>query len=190
MTRLNVFATSALLLSSLIACGGEPSAAEPPVRETLAIRYVSEPEVQVHAQPDPSSPVLANFQFAETVSVLADQGEWSEIRVNLDQSGWALRSQLSDTSPQAPAAADGSPTPRFKVPPSPIFSPGGASGEIVLEASVNTAGRITDIRTIRNTTGRPDLEAQNKAELMKAEFYPLRSGGELRPFIYEHRVTY
>lgn len=179
---------TALLILTLVGCASEEPDI-PPAREAIAIRYVSEPGVEIHAEPRSSSAVLTTYRFGETVTVLDTEGEWSEIRLELERSGW-VPSALLSAERQEQTAADGSPVPRFRVAPNPVFSPSGASGEIVLEASVNTDGDVLDVRTIRNTTGRNDLEARNRAELRKASFYPLLVNGHPRQFIYEHRVTY
>lgn len=179
---------TALLIATLGGCSSE-TADIPAAREAIAIRYVSEPDVEIHAEPHASSAVLTTYRFGETVTVLDTEGEWSEVRLELERSGWVPSASLS-TDRQEQTAADGSPVPRFRVAPNSVFSPSGASGDIVLEASVNTDGDIVDVRTIQNTTGRTDLEAQNRAELRKASFYPLLVNGQPRQFIYEHRVRY
>ena len=182
--------TAPLLLVFAVACG-EPPAAVPAAREPIAIRFVVAEELPIHGSKSVDSPVLSTYQAGERVSVLADEGEWSEIRITFDTSGWAKKSLLGDAPPGDTATTGGgSSSPRFKVPPSPVFSPGGAKGEITLEATVNTDGDVTAVKTIVNTTGRPDLEAQNVAALRQAKFYPLIVAGTRKTFIYEHRITY
>jgi uncharacterized protein YgiM (DUF1202 family) len=190
------FPARALLASAvfafLAACGGnEPLA---PHRDTVAIRYVSDDQVALRAEPDESSPAVATYMFGETASVLAETDGWAEVRIDFERSGWVPASSLQPEPPSAGAVQTtgprGSPTPRFRITPNPIFSGSGARGEIVFEASVNTAGEIFAIRTLRNTTGNPALEAQNREELRRARFFPLEVGGVAKPFIYEHRVEY
>lgn len=184
MTRI----PTALLALAVIGCA--PEAPDlPPTRDAIAIRYVSKPEIQIHAEPRAGAAVLTSYRIGETVTVLSEREDWTEIRLDLERSGWVPSGSLSAEPPQR-TAADGSPEPRFRVAPNPVFSPSGARGEIVLEASVNTDGDVVEVRTLRNTTGRPDLEAQNRSELRKAKFYPLLVNGQVRQFIYEHRVTY
>ncbi len=179
------------ILALLVAACGETPADAPPAREPIAIRYVAAEELPIHRSQDEASPILATYETGERVSVLADQGEWSEVRITFDTSGWVRSAQLSDEpAGELAASGGGSSSPRFKVPPAQVFSPGGVSGDIVLEADVNTDGEVTDVRTVANTTGRMDLEAKNVAELRKATFYPLLVGGARKPFIYEHRISY
>ena len=177
-------------LAFLAACGGDEPLAEH--RDTVAIRYISEDQVVLRAEPNESSPEVATYMYGETASVLAEQNGWAEVRIDFERSGWVPLASLQPESPSAGAVQttgpSGSPTPRFRITPNPIFSGAGARGEIVFEASVNTAGEIFDIRTLRNTTGNPALEAQNREELRRARFFPLEVGGVAKPFVYEHRV--
>lgn len=180
-----------LILPLLALACGEKAPSVPPAREPVAIRYVAADELPIHQAKDEASPVISTFQIGAPVSVLADQGDWSEVRITFDSSGWVRRDQLSDTPPgDIAASGGGSSTPRFRVPPAQVFSPGRVSGEIVLEADVNTDGEVTGVRAIANTTGRADLEAKNVEELRKAKFYPLVIGGARKTFIYEHRISY
>ncbi|MFN2441248.1 MAG: SH3 domain-containing protein [Thermoanaerobaculia bacterium] len=183
---------TALALLLLAGCAGEEPLAPP--RDTLAIRYVADDEVVLRAEPDASSRQVATYLFGETASVLSERDGWAEVRIDFERSGWVPASSLQAESPSAGAVettgADGSPIPRFRIMPNPIFSGSGARGEIVLEASVNTAGEIFEVRTLRNTTGNPALEAQNREELRRARFFPLKVGGVAKPFVYEHRVEY
>ncbi len=163
----------------------------PAAREPIAIRYVIADELPIRKAKDETSPAIATFQIGAPVSILADDGAWSEVRITFDTSGWALRAHLADSPPgNIAASGGGSATPRFKVPPTQVFSPGRVSGEIVLEADVNTDGEVTAVRALSNTTGRSDLEAKNVEELRKASFYPLVVGGARKAFIYEHRISY
>ncbi|HVR42822.1 MAG TPA: SH3 domain-containing protein [Thermoanaerobaculia bacterium] len=182
MRRVLVAAIGALSLT----CGERAEA--PPARDPIGIRYVATDEMPVRGRPAETGAVTARFGVGERVSILAERGEWVEVRITFDRSGWARRDDLSD-SPLTTSGGAGS-APRFRTPPSPVFSPTGVSGEIVLEAQVNTDGDIVGVRTLRNTTGRPDLEAKNAAELRGARFYPLIVGGARRSFVYEHRVEY
>jgi hypothetical protein len=179
------------VLVILTAACGEPPAPVPEAREPIAIRYVAADELPLFQARDEASAVLATFEAGERVSVLADAGEWSEVRITFDSSGWARKAHLSDTPPgEMATTGGGSSSPRFKVPPSQVFSPGGVSGQIVLEAHVNTDGDVIEVKTLANTTGRGDLEAKNAEELRRATFYPLIVAGTRKAFIYEHRISY
>jgi outer membrane biosynthesis protein TonB len=168
----------------LVACAKE--VVVPPARETIAVRYVSVPKAEIRSSASPTAEVISTRKVGEKVSVLADQGEWSEVEVTLGSSGWIQKSALSD----APESGSTSENVRFATPPNPVYSQGGAKGEILLEASVNTDGDVTSVRTILNTTGNAALEARNQEELKRAKFYPMIRNGKTEPFIYVHRAQY
>lgn len=179
----------ALALLLLAACKQETVVTDTtPVdtREAIAIRYVSSPELPVREQPNDSAPVLVTYQNGESVSVLADKGEWVELR-NGDGSGWARAADLTDAAGRQ--AAEENPQPKFKVVPMPVSAPS-AKGEIYLEADVNSDGEVMSVRTISNTTGSAALEAQNTAALQNAKFFPITQNNQRVKFKYYHRVTY
>lgn len=155
-------------------------------REPVAVRYVSAPELPVRAQPNDQAEVLATYQNGEAISVLADKGEWLEVKTG-DRAGWARAADL--TTAEGKQQAEENPEPKFRVMPLPVSAPS-ARGEIYLEADVNSEGEVLTIRTITNTTGSAALAAQNTSALMRARFYPIVQDGERKPFKYYHRVTY
>lgn len=155
-------------------------------REPVAIRYVGSPELPVREQPDDKAPILVTYQNGESISVLAEKGEWVEVRSG-DGSGWARAADLTTAAGKAEAEAN--PQPKFRVIPMPVSAPS-AKGEIYLEADVNSDGEVTAVRTLSNTTGSPALEAQNTAALQNAKFFPIVQKNQRMKFKYYHRVTY
>lgn len=155
-------------------------------REPVAVRYVEPPELPVREQANDTAPILATYQYGEAISILADKGEWVEVRVG-DGSGWTRASGL--TSAEVIAEAEANPQPKFKVMPMPVSAPS-ARGEIYLEADVNSEGEITAVRTITNTTGSMALEAQNIAALKASRLYPIVQNNQRRSFKYYHKVSY
>jgi hypothetical protein len=155
-------------------------------REPVTVKYVGAPELSVRQQPNDTAAVIATYQNGEAVSVLADKGEWLEVRTG-DQAGWARASELVDAA--AAEEAEDDPQPKFRVMPLPVSAPS-AHGEIYLEADVNSDGEVVNVRTITNTTGSMALETQNTAALKAARFYPIVQNGERVKFKYYHRVTY
>jgi uncharacterized protein YgiM (DUF1202 family) len=179
-------AAAALLLFA--ACGKETPVATGTVdtREPVAIRYVGAPELSVREQANDTAPVIATYQNGEAISILADKGEWVEVRSG-DGSGWAKAADL--TTAEGKTAQEEVPTPKFKVMPLPVSAPS-ARGEVYLEADVNSDGEVIHVRTISNTTGSDALASQNSAALRSAKFFPIVMKGERKPFKYYHKVTY
>lgn len=181
-------AAAALLL--LVACRQERTITTGTVpmdtREPVAVRYVGAPELQVREQANEAAPVINTYQNGEAMTVLAEQGDWAEVRTG-DRTGWVRKADL--TSAEEIQAAEDNPQPKFRVIPMPVSAPS-ARGEIYLEADVNSDGEITAIRTVSNTTGSMALEAQNIAALKAARFFPIVQDNQRKKFKYYHRVTY
>jgi uncharacterized protein YgiM (DUF1202 family) len=178
-----------LLAFALVACNqSEPVASTATVdtREPVRVAYVGAPELNVREQPSDSAAVLSTYQNGEAISVLADKGEWVEVRSG-DGSGWAKASDLTDAAGKT--AADTNPEPKFKVIPMPVSAPS-ARGAIYIRAKVNTDGEITSTEILENTTGSVALAEQNASALKNARFHPMIVKGERRQFEYFHRVSY
>jgi hypothetical protein len=181
--------TCAALAVLLVACKGETAVTDTVVadtREPISVMYVGAPELPVREQANEASPVIATYQNGEAVSVLAEKGEWTEVRTG-DRSGWAKKAEL--TTAEGKEQAEEDPQPKFRVMPMPVSAPS-AQGEIYIEADVNTDGDVTNIRILTNTTGSVALAEQNASALRSAKFHPIIQGNERRKFKYYHRVTY
>ena len=180
----------AAVLLLFAACRGEETkpflAEETDTREPIGTYYVTGPELPLRQKPDTAAAVITTFQNGEKVSVLAQQGEWAEVRTG-DRSGWARMADLGTA--QAAAQEAGTPTARFVKTPSPVTNLT-TKGEIYIEADVNTDGDVVNTRIIHNTTGSDGLAAQNAAALKLAKLYPILKNGARQPFKYYHRVTY
>ncbi len=179
----------AILALLVAACSSEaPVTDTTPIdtRTPIKISYVGSPELPVRERADENAPIIATYGNGEAVSVLAEKGEWVEVRTG-DRSGWAKQSDL--TTAEAKAAAEENPQPKFQLMPMPVSAPS-ARGEIYIEADVNTDGEVTSVRMIQNTTGSQALGNQNMDALRQAKFYPIVIKGERKQFKYYHRVTY
>jgi len=175
-----------LLVLALLACSNPPP--EPPPREPIGVLYVGAPQLPIHGKPRDSSRVLSTYRQGEAVTILATEGEWVEVRLGSGNTGWAKKSLL--TAVQNAGEFSSATSPRFRVQPNPVYSHQKISGEIILEASVNSDGDIVSVRTLRNTTGSKALEGENRSALMRARFYPMLIRGRRQPFVYEYRVEY
>jgi TonB family protein len=177
-----------LLLLLVIACKQETVVDTTPTdtRQPVAIRYVGSPELAVREQPNDTAPVLVTYQNGEGVSVLAEKGEWVEVRTG-DRAGWARAAEL--TTAEGKQESEDNPQPKFRIMPMPVSAPS-VHGEIYLEADVNTDGEVVAVRTLVNSTGSTALEAQNTQALKAARFYPIVRKNQRVKFKYDHRVTY
>jgi hypothetical protein len=181
--------TIALLttLLALAACIQRPAAkpVDPPARMAIAIQFVGAPVMTVYAEPRADAPIVTSYNIGETVSVLAQKAEWSEIRLT-EGTGWVKSSELITAEQQA--ELDKNPVPRFYVAPAAV--PGKGHGQIAMEAKVNTDGEVIDVKVTQNSVRDPKLVEANVAALKAAKFYPLLQKGLRSPFTYEHKVSY
>jgi len=155
-------------------------------REPVGVLYVASPEMPVHEKADEKARVVATYQSGEAISVLAKKGEWAEVRTGAG-SGWAKLSDLMDA--EAKKQTEASPDVRFRIMPLPVSAPS-AHGEIYIRAEVNSDGDVVSTTVMENTTGSPQLAAQNEQALKSAKFYPIIQKNERKPFQYFHKVTY
>ena len=171
----------------LAACNSEPSSTETTdTRMPIEVQYVRDAALKIHTKAADDAPVVTTYQHGESVSVLSRRGAWAEVRI-ASGSGWVHASELAGAA-EATKEADNT-KPHFTRELQPVSQPG-AHGDIVLEADVNTDGAVTNVRTIRNTTGSASLEARNIASLRQATFTPVVRHGRREAFVYEHRVHY
>lgn len=177
-----------LFLLFAFSCKQEPVVTETvDTREPVGVWYVGAPAgMKVRQQPNDAAPEIAAYQSGEAISVLAQKGDWAEVRVGVG-SGWAKMADLTDA--EGKAKLENNPEVRFRIMPLPVSAPS-AHGEVYIEADVNTDGDVTATRILINTTNSPALASQNAAALMSAKFYPIVQKNERKPFKYYHRVTY
>ncbi|HXG59294.1 MAG TPA: SH3 domain-containing protein [Thermoanaerobaculia bacterium] len=184
-----------MILSALLLLGScteqeppvtAPERVAPHLRPAIKVLYVGVPTLIVHAAPNDTSPEVGRFGYTETVSILAEQGDWVEIRT-VDGSGWARTAELI-TGQQAEEILR-NPTPRFLREPAKVPDPR-AHGTILLEAKVNTDGEVVDVKVVRNTTNSRQLAEANAEALKAAAFYPMIQKGKRVAFTYQHTVYY
>jgi uncharacterized protein YgiM (DUF1202 family) len=173
---------------SFASCNSEtPNSATTDTRMPIEVQYVRDSALKIHTKAADDAPVVTTYQHGESVSVLSRRGTWAEVRT-ASGSGWVHVAELADAAEATKTEADNT-KPHFTREPQPVTQPG-AHGEIVLEADVNTDGVVTNVRTLRNTTGLTSLEMRNAESLRQAVFTPVVRHGRREAFVYEQRVHY
>jgi TonB family protein len=155
-------------------------------RHAVAIQYVAVPTLLIHASPSETSDVITKYGFGETVSVLSHRGNWAELRMFDNSSGWVLANELMNADTAKTLVSD---TPRFFKEPQAVDG-GRSHGEIGLQAKVNTDGTVIEVTTTKNTTGSKTLGEKNAEALKQAQFYPITQKGQRMTFFYTHSVYY
>jgi uncharacterized protein YgiM (DUF1202 family) len=176
-----------IAILGLAACDNEPKVEATDTRMPIEVQYVRDRALKIHSNADDNAPVVTTYQHGESVSVLARRGAWAEVRT-ASGSGWAHANELADAAEASKAEADNV-KPHFTREPQPVTQPG-IHGDVVLEADVNTDGIVTNVRTLKNTTGSMSLETRNAQSLRAAVFTPVVRHGRREAFVYEHRVHY
>jgi uncharacterized protein YgiM (DUF1202 family) len=171
----------------LFSCMQKPKPVAQASTETpVAIQYVAVPTLKIHTAPNEASDVITKYGFGETVSVLSHRGNWAELRMFDNSSGWVLTNELMSADDAKKLVND---TPRFYIEPQKV--PGGrAHGEIDMQAKVNTDGTVISVVMTKNTTGSKALADQNVAALGQAQFFPIAQKGQRMTFFYTHNVYY
>jgi len=155
-------------------------------RAPVAIMYVGVPTMSIHMFPGADTAVISKYGFGETVSVLAHKGEWAELRMFDNRSGWVLASELM-TAEQAKEQV--SEVPHFYREPAKVEG-GRSHGQIEMQAKVGADGVVTTVQVTKNTTGNNALAEQNATALQQAQFYPVSQKGQRMTFTYTHSVWY
>lgn len=178
-----------LLTVTAISCRTKPAPTATPtagVRYATEIAYVGVPSLKIYAQPNDAAQPVTQYGYTETVSVLAKNGDWAEVRT-VDGSGWAHAKELVPLAEVDKILKD--PNPRFASNPTAVPRPG-ARGEIILEAKVNTDGDVVDVKTVSNTTGIAALAVANSDALRQSHFFPMVQKGQRVTFFYQHHIYY
>ena len=171
-----------------LACTTRPPAAPPAdaIRTAIDTKYVGVPSMKIYSEASEISPVVTEYGYTETVSILARRGEWVEVRT-VEGSGWAKEAELIDGATVDEVLKN--PAPKFLTPPVAIPQPN-AHGTMALMAKVNTDGSVLEAWKITDTTGSAKLVEANLAALREAKFYPIVQHGQRLTFTYEYDVTY
>ena len=183
--------TLAVLLLVLAGCMQRPAPVtndtapkDPAERAAIAVEFVAVPSMTVYRNDTVNSEVVGRYGLNEAISVLERKGEWSLIRT-FAGTGWVKSAELMTGAQSAKLDTT---TPRFYVAPRAI--PFNASGELWMQAKVNTDGAVVEVKTVKNTLRSQALVDANIAALKEAKFYPMIDKGARKVFIYEHRVYY
>jgi len=163
---------------------GDTLPKDPAERMAIAVEYVAVPTMNVYRAPAADAQVVGTYGMSEAISVLERKGEWSLIRT-FEGAGWV---KSADLMTAAQSAKIDTAVPRFYIAPKTI--PFNASGELWMQARVNTDGEVIEVKTVKNTLRSPALVNANVEALKAAKFYPMIDKGARKVFVYEHRVYY
>jgi uncharacterized protein YgiM (DUF1202 family) len=156
--------------------------------------------LNVRAEASGDAELLAQVKKGTALSVLAHGDSWTKVRLDDGQIGWVATRFVAE--PGAKSAKSGGASPKrksgcpadsdfaFLEAPTPRFSDSGAHGLVVVEATVNSSGKVTSTKLIRNTTGDETLAFLTEREIQAAKFSPPIRNCVPKAFIYTYRRTF
>ena len=153
--------------------------------------------LNVRRDPSTAGEVVAQVKKGERLALLANRGEWSNVRLNDGTTGWVLSKLVSDATSSTASASrrrGGCPPDadfHFIQAPLPAFNDNQtAHGVVTVEVNVDTRGLVTSTQMISNTTGEPSLATLAEREIRNAKFAPPVRGCVAKAFIYTYKRTF
>lgn len=172
-----------------------PSAPSP--EQSVGTVTVTASALNVRREPSTSGDVITLVKRGEKLALLASTDSWSKVRLGTGETGWVSSQHVTREG----AAAKPATRPRkggcppdsdyaFATTPVPSFSDSGSHGLVVVEADVDTGGRVISTRLISNSTGDESLAFLTQREIKGAKFIaPIRNCVP-RAFIFTYKRTF
>ncbi len=195
------------LLGLLAACAAPPPPApvvapEPPVpaapapAPSIGVVTVTASALNVRRDPSTTADVLILVKKGEKLALIASTESWMKVRLESGEIGW-VSSQHVAREGAAPKSASrsrkGCPVDSdfaFATAPMPSFSDSGNHGLVVVEADVDTLGKVTGTRLISNSTGDEALAFLTQREIKSARFIAPVRNCVARAFIFTYKRTF
>ncbi|HPC84076.1 MAG TPA: SH3 domain-containing protein [Thermoanaerobaculaceae bacterium] len=128
--------------------------------------------------------VVGKAARGERLLVLGEEGDWLEVRLTPERTGWVHGKYVRREEPCPPDKN----TAEILDEPDVVLRPDGP--RVVLEATVNARGEVTAVKLVENTTGDDALRWRAEAELRALRFSPPVRNCKPRPFIYTFTRTF
>jgi TonB family protein len=156
---------------------------------------VTSATLNVRRDPTTAGEVVAQVKRGERLALLANRGEWSNVRLADGATGWVssklVSSDTASSTGTTPRRRGGCPPDaefHFIQAPLPAFSDNAAAhGTVTVEVNVDTRGIVTSTRVTANTTGDPSLATLAEREIRNAKFAPPVKGCVPKAFIYTYK---
>ncbi len=152
--------------------------------------------LNVRRDPSTTADVLALAKKGETLALLASTESWMKVRLESGETGWVSSQHVTRDGAPAKSASrgrKGCPADSdfaFAAAPLPTFSDSSKHGLVVVEADVDTSGKVTGTRLISNSTGDEALGFLTQREIKSARFIaPIRNCVP-RAFIFTYKRTF
>ncbi len=152
--------------------------------------------LNVRSEASTDADVVTQVKKGDALDVLVNSEGWVKVRLASGEVGWVASRFVSSGSEKKKVAAKGKkgcPADSdfaFEETPTLAFSDRGAHGMVVVEASVNTKGKVTRTKVVSNGTGDESLAFLAEREIKSAKFSPPIRNCAPREFIFTYRRTF
>jgi TonB family protein len=198
-------------LAGLVRCAAPAPAPEPvpepapaPVAEEKVIGTVkvTASALNVRKEASTDAEVVVQVKKGQQLAVLEEGESWMRVKLENGDIGWVASRFVSRGGEKAAAkgkgrgkskAKSGCPADSdfaFLETPTLAFSDSGAHGTVVVDATVNTAGKVTSTKVLSNSTGDESLAFLAEREIKSATFAPPIRNCVPRAFIFTYRRSY
>lgn len=175
-----------------------PVVSKPAEEKVIGSVRVTASALNVRSDASTDADVVTQVKKGETLSVLANADAWVKVRLASGEIGWVAArfvSSGSETKKGKVAAKGKKGCPAdsdfaFEETPTLAFSDRGAHGLVVVEANVNTKGKVTRTKVVSNGTGDETLAFLAEREIQSARFSPPIRNCAPREFIFTYRRAF
>lgn len=157
----------------------QPAPEEKPAPTQFFVRVVGS-RLNVRQGPNVDTPAVAKVKKGAKLAVIGQDGDWFQVRLSDDKTGWVLGKYVSKDQPCGPDKA----TAEILNAPPLSFTEGRPLGRVVVEATVDASGSVVRTKVIQDTTGDDALAKQAETELRALKFAPPIRKCRPLPFIY------
>jgi len=158
----------------------------PPPPPPVPVGRVTGSSLNVRREPTTRAAVVGKARRGERLEVLAEQGDWLQVRLSGGSDGWVASRYVTRDEP---CLAD-KPTAEVVDTPMLSFVEGGPKGTVTVEGDVDPTGKVVRTRVTANTTGDQTAAAVAESELTRMRFSPpVRRCKPVR-FIYVYQRTF
>lgn len=174
------------------------SVAKPVEERVIGSVRVTASALNVRSEASTDADVVTQVKKGDALDVLVNGEDWVKVRLAGGEVGWVASRFVSSGSETKKAAAKskgkkGCPADSdfaFEETPTLAFSDRGAHGLVVVEANVNTKGKVTRTKIVSNGTGDETLAFLAEREIKSAKFSPPIRNCAPREFIFTYRRTF
>jgi TonB family protein len=201
---------SLILLAACSAPAPQPAATPPPPaapapppfeEHVIGSVRVTASALNVRSAANGDAEVIVQKKKGDVLEVLASDESWTKVRLDGNTVGWVASPFVADANQSATSKVASKTSKRrsgcpadsdfaFVQAPVLAFSDRGGHGLVVVEANVNTSGKVTATKVVSNSTGDDALGHFAEREIATAKFSPPIRNCVPRSFIFTYRRTF